>query len=238
MSCERSHDDGAYVLGALAPAERDAYEKHLSECEECRRAVAQLDGLPGFLGRIPAGAAEQFTDGAAPHGSSLPRLLAMAGERRTAEKRRARWHAAAAAAAAACLVLVAWIGTWALASPDQGGRTTPDVAGASAAPMTAMTPVAGQNRVSAELALSQAVDGTLVRMRCWYKSSRKHEPGKRWRYALVAISRAGETEQIASWSVGLSDKPWISVTTRFPRAELDRLEVRKLDGRAMLRHHL
>ncbi len=39
MRCEHEHDDGAYVLGALSPAERTAYERHLATCSFCREAV-------------------------------------------------------------------------------------------------------------------------------------------------------------------------------------------------------
>ncbi|MFD0784741.1 zf-HC2 domain-containing protein, partial [Micromonospora azadirachtae] len=45
--CEFTQDDGAYVLGALAPAERAAYERHLAGCADCREAVAELAVLPG-----------------------------------------------------------------------------------------------------------------------------------------------------------------------------------------------
>jgi hypothetical protein len=43
---------GAYVLGALVPAEREAFEKHLADCVICRDEVAELAVLPGLLGRI------------------------------------------------------------------------------------------------------------------------------------------------------------------------------------------
>ena len=42
MRCEHEHDDGAYVLGALSPAERAAYERHLATCSFCREAVADI----------------------------------------------------------------------------------------------------------------------------------------------------------------------------------------------------
>ena len=52
IGCEYAHDDGAYVLGALSPAERAAYERHLSTCSACREAVAEIAVLPGLLGRL------------------------------------------------------------------------------------------------------------------------------------------------------------------------------------------
>jgi len=33
---EICHSDAAYVVGALSPADRAAYEEHLRGCEQCR----------------------------------------------------------------------------------------------------------------------------------------------------------------------------------------------------------
>ncbi|MGH3712979.1 MAG: anti-sigma factor family protein, partial [Micromonosporaceae bacterium] len=91
MSCERAHDDAAYVLGALSPAERDAYEQHLRTCPECRREVTALAGLPGLLRRLPAAEAEALL--VAPESeTSLGSLLAAGARRRTAQRRRERWR--------------------------------------------------------------------------------------------------------------------------------------------------
>ncbi|MFD0518834.1 anti-sigma factor family protein [Paractinoplanes durhamensis] len=54
MHCEHEHDDGAYVLGALSPAERAAYERHLATCSFCREAVADISALPDLLARLDA----------------------------------------------------------------------------------------------------------------------------------------------------------------------------------------
>jgi len=52
VRCIETVEAGAYVLGALAPADRSAYERHLANCARCREEVAQLAGLPGLLGRL------------------------------------------------------------------------------------------------------------------------------------------------------------------------------------------
>ena len=45
-----SDDVGAYLLGALTDLEREAFERHLAECAECRDEVERLrpaaDALP------------------------------------------------------------------------------------------------------------------------------------------------------------------------------------------------
>lgn len=50
MACNHVRPDiGAYVLGALEPAEEQAVREHLARCHECAAEHAQLAGLPGLL---------------------------------------------------------------------------------------------------------------------------------------------------------------------------------------------
>lgn len=52
-ACERwRFESGVYILGALSPAERRAYEGHLSRCHPCRDDLASVAGLPGLLARL------------------------------------------------------------------------------------------------------------------------------------------------------------------------------------------
>ena len=52
-TCGHDHEDGAYVLGALSPEDRVAFERHLPSCPECAQSVRELAGLPGLLARVP-----------------------------------------------------------------------------------------------------------------------------------------------------------------------------------------
>ncbi|GAA2386050.1 anti-sigma factor family protein [Dactylosporangium salmoneum] len=60
MRCERLHDSAVYVLGALPPPEREAYERHLADCAQCRAEVAEFSDLPGLLGRLDPEIAAQL----------------------------------------------------------------------------------------------------------------------------------------------------------------------------------
>ncbi len=61
--------DAPYVLGALDQEQRLAYEVHLTDCADCRAAVAELSGLPGLLSRVPGEVALSLTDEVEPVGS-------------------------------------------------------------------------------------------------------------------------------------------------------------------------
>jgi anti-sigma-K factor RskA len=89
-----------YVLGALDPDDRRAFEAHLQGCEECRREVGSLAPLPGLLARaapvdtepMPAGVADRAVAAARSQWAGLAR------------SRRA-WRMGAVAAAVAAIVV-------------------------------------------------------------------------------------------------------------------------------------
>ena len=53
MTCPHAATDlGAYVLGALEPAERSRVDEHLRHCPECAAELAEFAVLPGLLDRV------------------------------------------------------------------------------------------------------------------------------------------------------------------------------------------
>jgi anti-sigma factor RsiW len=192
VKCQYEHDDGVYVLGALSPAERAAYENHLAGCPSCHDAVADIAALPGLLGRLTAADVAQLPAALSPsEPSRLPELLIAAQATRRRERRRRRWAYAGAALVAACLAVVVGIGAtvW-----RNGGAADPPQ-------MVAMRELATNSwPVTAQVALRGTDWGTEVTMTCAYGPTTATT--KSFAFRLVARDRAGETEQVASWHRG------------------------------------
>jgi anti-sigma factor RsiW len=96
---------GVYVVGAISPTERDAVDRHLAVCADCRDELAGLAGLPALLSRVPPEDVGRLSldDSGAERAPQPPPLQALA--RRAARLRRHRLWPALAAAAAAGLVV-------------------------------------------------------------------------------------------------------------------------------------
>jgi hypothetical protein len=206
---------GAYVLGALAPAEREAYAEHLSGCEQCRTAVAELAGLPGLLARVEAVDVEVLGTAAEPGPPEglLDDLLVAA---RTHRRQRRRATAVLLAVAAA-VVLVA---TVLVVRPVASTGPTP----------VAMHAVA-EVPLSATVQLRSVAWGTSVRLVCSYDSSVQDAAA----YALVVSDRSGHEEQVATWTALPGRDATMTGSTSVPAAQIARVEVRTTDGRPVLR---
>ncbi|HET8680518.1 MAG TPA: zf-HC2 domain-containing protein [Micromonosporaceae bacterium] len=225
MRCEYAGDDGVYVLGALSPAERAVYERHLAGCPSCREGVADLAVLPGLLGRLDPATAEQVTQASAPaEPDRLPRLLAIARADRARQRR--RWRAGVAALAACLVAAVAiGVGTGQEAPVDQPVPVT----------LVAMTPVSGSGAVTAEVGITVTTGGTLVTVHCSYRSAERRRP---YTFRLYAVAVDGSSEQVASWFAAAGDDLRFEGLTRIEQSNLDRIEVRRADGTPILVYSL
>lgn len=209
--CPYALDDGAYILGALAPAERSDFERHLAACPPCRDSIAQLAVLPGLLGRLdPAVAAP--APSAPP--SLLPRVLAAMRAQRAARRRRVLALAAAGVVAAA---IAAIVGLGALLT---GGPANP--------PSVVFRPMQvspSESQVEAHIGLAEQQTGTVVTVRCVYHG----DPDRSWEVWLVVYPRDEEAEPIGSWIATGGMPVEISAVTHHPTAEIDRIELRDED---------
>ena len=226
MPCDHAHDDGAYVLGALSPVERTAYERHLAGCPACREAVAEIAVLPGLLGRLDQAGLERIA--APPTAESrVPGLVAAAQATRHRERRASRIRFAWVALAAACLALVVGIGAVWLPLPGTGPAGT-----GVEVQMAAMRPVRGAVPVTAEIGFNGTSWGTEVTMTCHYRKTADYS--KAYTFRLVAHGPDGATEQVGSWVAAPGDEVTFTGATRFTRADLLRLELIRYDDTPLL----
>lgn len=238
MRCGFAHDDGAYVLGALSPAERREFERHLRGCAECSRAVGELAGLPGLLGRVDAGLVTELeTDDPVP-ATLLP---ALAREVRHAQRRRT-WAAAGLAAAAVVVVaVVTGVTMWQVAGDQAAAPAVPATTSSAADPAPpdavslSMRPV-GVVPVRATVSLEQVAWGTRLGLSCTYDTaSVEYELPREVDYTLFVRTRDGRAERVGSWRSVDGLPMQLSAATAATPEELASVEVRTADGRVVLR---
>jgi hypothetical protein len=228
-SCAFAHSGGAYVLGALAPAERLEFERHLAGCASCAESVRQVAGLPGLLGRVPIDRVEG-TPAAEPLPETvLPALVAAV---RREQRRRLVTLSLGAVAAAAVVAFGAMAlqsarddGNEPVAAPISTSATVPP-----ALPMTAL----GDDGVTGDIGLTSVGWGTKVDLTCTY-GGRVDDYGANTgaRFSLVIRSRDGHVDTI-SWQAkpGTMHIPGATATVV---DDIDSLEVRNGSGQAVLR---
>jgi len=229
-ACAHAHSAGVYVLGALSPAERLEFERHLAGCAACAESVRQLAGLPGLLGRVSLDAVEGPRPIEPLPETVLPALVAAV---RREQRRRLVTLSLGAVAAAAVVA----VGAMALQSARDDGNapvaaapssTSPTVA--PALPMTAL----GDDGVTGDVGLTSVGWGTKVDLTCTY-GGRTEDYGAAAgaRFTMVIRSRDGHVDSI-SWQAkpGTMHIPGATATVV---EDIAMVEVRDESGRAVLR---
>ena len=238
--------DAAYVLGALSPADRRAFEEHLRTCERCSDAVGELAGMPGLLGRAPREQAFTLLDAAAPGGEDgeddtagetgdaetragvgaevLPSLLRRARRRRI----RSRWIIGCVAAVAAAVV----VGVLAVALPTVLPAPSPASTANASVTMEQVEPSA----LTADLRLTEEPWGTRIESRCSYARVGDEDHAHTWTYAMVVTDRAGRQTQISTWTASEGSTVAPTATTSVALADIAALDIRSAgDGTVLLR---
>jgi hypothetical protein len=206
------YDDGAYVLGALDPDDRAAFEAHLETCPDCAARVNEVQALPGLLAGIdPA----EFTDASTepPPQTLLPSLLR---EARRQHRRQRRLIGGLAAVAAACVIALV-VALWPASTTSPAQR-----------PFVAVA----QSPVSATATLTSKAWGTAIDVHCHYLSG---SVGGAWHYELVAYDRSGGKHDLGDWALPPDNDIDYQAGTALSPNDISRLEITLPDGTPLLR---
>lgn len=228
MSCSYADWDGAYVLGALSPADRLEFERHLRSCEDCAAAVRDLAGLPGLLGRVDEGVtADPAPDDVLPPlpDTLMPRLRR---EIRSRTRRRLVGTGLVAASAAAAVVLAFPVVDGLRGSPTP---STSSISAAAARPMTVLS--GGPMR--ANLALEPVSWGTRLHLVCTYAPNAYAGGQRAGTYSLLVHTTSGRVERVGTWRPVAGQAMRLSAATAVSRGHIASVEVRTAQGQPVLR---
>lgn len=191
---------GAYALGALEPADRRRFERHLHDCERCAAELRAFVPIPGLLGQVDFADLDVAVN---------PETAAAISEQVRHEVRhlrtsRNRWRSIALAAAALVVVAVA------AAVATRGGDEADDRAQAAA--------------VTSSLAAETSVATTT---RGWGTQIDLDLSGlpQRDRYQLWAVDVSGTWSVAASWGPTDTGRARVTGASSTPTDQLRRLVV-------------
>jgi hypothetical protein len=232
MRCAEAIEAGAYVLGALSPAERSAYQRHMAVCAQCRDEVTDLAGLPGLLGRLDEATAAGVT-GPEPASASttiLTGVLEKVSAERGRIRRRFRLRATLLAAAAACVALLVGL----LGGPAMINTASPP----PGVVLASMTPVAHTEPVSAILAYRTSPNGggTDIYMNCYYAADDQQKD--QLNLGLVVFTRDGTRTALKWWPTAPGEYKMIQAHASIALSDIDRIEVQMKGGVSLLVYQL
>jgi len=209
--------DAVYLLGALDPDERSAYEAHLASCRRCRASLDEVSAIPPLLAGLdqsvftapPQACATPVPD------TLLPRLLRAAGRERA---RRRRLTTGLVLIAAACAIALTVI----VLPPSSGG--------ANPVPRAMAELVA--TPVDATIALQPRSWGTEIYLTCWYPRNAAEPPSDR--YELVAHGTGGATYDLGSWRLARGRRVIFTSGTALTETQIKNLQITQPNGLAIL----
>jgi anti-sigma factor RsiW len=222
---------GAYVLGALDPADRSRVDAHLAGCADCRDELASFAGLPGLLGRVSR--AEVETEPADPGPQLLERMLGAAAAERRHDRRRRLLTSVAAG-----VIVLAAIGVTVGVTQDHHSASSTTAAAAGPAPAgTSQTFTATDPTTHVQATITEWKKGWGASIDVSVVGVTEDLAGESCQ--LIAVGPDGKTDVAASWAApgagysGLS-KVNASGSTALAAKDISAFKVVGSDGKTLV----
>lgn len=219
--------DAAYVLGALSPADRRAYEDHLEDCTRCGPAVSELSALPGLLGRIDGARAFALLEQAPGEDEAAadPGLVSsIRSLDRTRRVRRALYMTGGLAAAAALASALTVAVPAALNQPAQ-----PDVT------VSLRSPAAQSAPLDVTVRMTTVGWGTKLDMDCRYPATTSADGGYGpAAYSLWVVGDDGTETSVSTWNASPGTDVRLDAGTAEAIDDIAEVQLRTGDGSRVL----
>jgi hypothetical protein len=243
--------DAAYVLGALSPDDRRAYERHLANTPARAAEVAELAGLPGILGKLSADEAVLLLAGPSAVAPSPAvadarhqhhKHLSRSGHSHSAptvvRRRRLRITFSAVAAGVAALLVAGslFFGVTLAPSTNEANPAAPSATPSAPAEL-AMTPIV-PGVMTANLAVTEKGWGTRFDWNCQYTSggwgTTHSDTTAPVDYDLVITDTSGTQTTVATWSATQNGAAGLVASTSVPTANIRSVEIRPTGSSTVL----
>jgi hypothetical protein len=216
MACRESLAIGAYLVGALDPAECSALERHMARCADCRAELLELEPLIGLLRRVPFEGLPQTASARTRPAMDTGHADTVQALSRAGRRSRIR------------RVLIAW----ALAAVVAGTGFAVYLSAHVPRPTTARPAVTAPatdavTHVTASAALTPDTTGTSILLRL-----SGQPPAVTCR--LVVHARDGRTETATSWASDHTSRVNIPGSTSLAEQDIARIDVVTSGGRLLV----
>jgi anti-sigma factor RsiW len=227
--------DAAYLIGALSPADRAAFEEHLETCAECRAGVAELAPTAGLLSRVRADALAEDagTDRSTREGAPAARSALIARARTADRRRRTLWFSLALAAALVVIAAVALPLTLGEVFEPRAPEAIPTATAVpSLTPAEAMQPLTTAP-LTASVRLQGVAWGTKIDLSCRYAPTYSTS-GNEHVYALAVVGTDGSTTQLSTWKVLAGKDAHLSAGTALDTASIRAVQILDASGKVLM----
>lgn len=240
-------DVAAYVLGILDKPDEAAFAAHFAACAQCRTEYRELSDLPRLLDQVKAGPPEQRRATASEPVAPARDLLGPVLEQISFARGRQRMTMWLAAAAAVVLLVTVPLVVWKSAGADRSPLDTGVAFSRQEAPPLPSTTaaVAGAHIVRGANPASGVTATITVQPEPWGTQIDLELRGVTgpMQCQLVAVSRSGHSQVVASWSVpvtgfgvpGSPESLHVRGGVGFTESDIERFDVRRDNGQDLVR---